>query len=147
MTTTTLDPTVRGHQPRGPKRWERARQWAEAHPESKLAKKYKLRTETARTVADAVGEKPWLHWQTGWSGGGDKFMGQTCSTYCAALTLQLHLSADGLDALTDATRVASERRAKGDPYVAFMEPRPEDSPRRGKCLTCGGTVTGGVATV
>lgn len=139
--TTPLDPSVRGNQPKGPARWKRAKQWARANPHTKAGRQYLAREAAARAVQGAVGDKAWLHWRTGLNGGKPAYDGQTCSTFCAMLELQVRLGCAGLEELHEKTQRASQRREDGMAYVPYLEERPAGSKRRGKCAACGGPVT------
>ena len=120
---------MRGNQPAGPNRWRRAAQWAKERPNTAMAKKYLARLEAAEKVAAAGKDRAWLHWDLG-PGGKPKYNGQTCSTVCAMLHLQLQLGIAGLEDLKD--------RAERDTPLSWVTERPADSPRKGKCPVCGG---------
>ena len=127
-----MDPTVRGNQPAGPNRWKRAKQWAAAHPNSAQAKKYVARVDAAREIVLVEGEHAWLHYRNVSWEPEPRYEGQSCSTRCAFLQLQVDLGCAGLEQLY------SRAQAKPD---RFLVPRPANSTRRGKCRTCGGDVT------
>ncbi len=138
MTTTYLDPELRGEQPAGPKRWLRAEQSAKANPHHANAIKYFARVDAAEVIAkmDSVNERHgWLHMsqpKRRWGGAADPvYRYQTCSTYCAILQLQLDTSTAGLEQL-HALDLANG-------YLILVE-RPADSKRHGACKVCGGTV-------
>jgi glutamate 5-kinase len=129
--TDELDPTVRGNQPAGPARWARAKQWAEKNPHTATTARYYERIATAERVAKNLPEQAWLHYRTGGMRA-PVYTGQTCSTKCAMLQLQVNSSATGFEAL--------QEYLQKDRVPYFVTERPADSKRRGKCLVCGGDV-------
>lgn len=135
MTNQLLDETVRGHQPRGHKRWERAAQWAAIKPDSAQGKKYLKRVAAAKAVVETGnGGIAWEHWDKGYHGRPPQYKGQTCSTECGILQLQLDWGCAGLDELSQ--KIANPGYHSNN----YLVRRPADSKRRGKCLVCGGGV-------
>lgn len=133
--TNHLNPDVRGNQPVGHKRWERAAQWAAAHPDSKAARTYRERVAAADEMERRMPGLQWLHFRR--VGRDTEYIGQTCSTRCCILKLQVDLGANGLEELDRAlAQIASGDRR----WYKFASERPADSPRKGKCQACGGAV-------